>query len=964
MPTLSRLPLLQIRSEDNDVVRKGRLLQWLVLLLTGMSLVRFLLDLPLALAETPANALPYFFQLLGTLLFAAICLFFIHKGRVIEAAHLFAIILITTFFLLLLTQFPGEIGLPYLMLIPVMVIAVLDKVRASMVYALIIVSVMGLFTAVTPTYTWLNFAFFALVVMGTSLTTWLLVSDLQRAIQHTGQLAQESRQKTELLQLRAQQLHNSAQMAQRTGLSTHLNEFLPETARLIRETFRFYHVSIMLLEENGQWLRLSAVAGQEQLLQTGQPYRLPVDEQSIMGWTAVHQTARISEDVTADPYYLAEPLLPETRSEMALPLVARDRLLGVLDVQSRRSHAFQEEDVAFLQIAANQLAASIDNARLLAQAESNLKETQVLHQFNTLLVSSLDIGEIYRRAARAIAQELAACRCLMLTWQPDQSSVTVQVGYEQSRLPGAKAGFFWDTAVYHFQDYPSIEEPIRSGNTAVYRLDPQDKAPEQRILTTYRAAHWLAAPMKGGVKGSGLIWIFRDHDQPPFQPAEIQLAQAMAGQMAVALTNAYLTSDAQVRVAQLSTINRMSVILSHAPSLKAIFDGARREIMALIPATGMSIMLLAKDGEHINWLYGFEYGHEVDLSGVPPLPITQGFSGHVVRTREMLYVDKDDTELRHKLQTVVVGEDLAAWLGLPMIVSGALVGVLAVENEDSFSEPEIELLKTIVGPLASAIHNFIQLDELQAALEAQSQQRIQLQTAAEVAAAATGVLNLEEVVEASVNLIKERFGLYYVGLFLVDYDKKEAVLVSGTDEAGRLQVQENRRLRVGGQSLIGGATADGKPRITQDVSQDVEWLPNPYLPDTRSELALPLQAHGRVIGALTAQSTQPHHFTPPLIRVLQTLCDQLATAVENARLLARVEARAHRQQTLAQLSAQLHQTADIEEIVAIGLRAISRHLDNAPVLLQLGKQSGANGGVQESEPPASNAQTGEAIYHE
>ncbi|NJN55504.1 MAG: GAF domain-containing protein [Anaerolineae bacterium] len=291
-------------------------------------------------------------------------------------------------------------------------------------------------------------------------------------------------------------------------------------------------------------------------------------------------------------------------------------------------------------------------------------------------------------------------------------------------------------------------------------------------------------------------------------------------------------------------------------------------------------MLLAKDGQHVLWLYGFEYGHEVDLSGIPPLPISQGFSGHVVRTREMLYLDKNDSELRQKLQSLVVGEDLAAWLGLPMIVSGELIGVLAVENEDTFTEPEIDLLKIIVGPLSSAIHNFIQLDELQVALEAQYQQRIQLQTAAEVAAAATGAFRLEEVVEAAVNLIKERFVLYYVGLFLVDYERQEAVLISGTGEAGRSQVQESRRLRVGGQSLIGGATGDGKPRITQDVAQDGEWLPNPYLPDTQSELALPLRVHGRIIGALTAQSTTPRHFTPELIQVLQTLCDQLATAVE------------------------------------------------------------------------------------
>ncbi|NJN54952.1 MAG: GAF domain-containing protein, partial [Anaerolineae bacterium] len=481
---------------------------------------------------------------MGTLLFVGICLALIHRGQVVVAAHLFAIILITTFFLLLVTQFPEETGLIYLMLIPVIVIATLDRVRASVAYVLGIVGAIAFYTAVTPTFTPLDFAFFALVLLSISLTVWLIVVDHRRAIQQTVLLAQESRQKTDLLQHRAYQLQHSAQIGQRAGHTTNLPQLLTETARLIKETFKFYHVSILLVENNNQSLRLRAVAGQEKLLQTEHPYLLPVDDHSIIGWVAAHQTARISDNVTADPHYLAEPLLPETRSEMALPLLARGQLLGVIDVQSRRTWAFQEEDVAFLQIAANQLAVGIDNTRLLAQAEATLRETQALYQFNTLLASSLDVGEITRRASRAIAQDLEACRCIMLTWQREQPAVTVQVGFEQGTGAEAKAGFFWDTAVYRFQDYPEIERLLTSGETAVYQLDSQNSIPEQRILNTYHAATCLAVPLRRGTNSTGLVWLFRDSAQPPFHAEEIQLAQAMANQTAVALANAQLTSDA------------------------------------------------------------------------------------------------------------------------------------------------------------------------------------------------------------------------------------------------------------------------------------------------------------------------------------------------------------------------------------------------------------------------------------
>ncbi len=605
----------------------------------------------------------------------------------------------------------------------------------------------------------------------------------------------------------------------------------------------------------------------------------------------------------------------------------------------RQSLLFLQNVVKQARLATDTAQPEVDMVQLVSQTESSLHETQMLYQYNTVLATSLDVGEIYRRAARTLAKEFEVRRCLIFSYQPDDDTITGEIGFELGLGAGNQAGFFWDTAVYPLSEYPGTKKSLTSLETAVYKTEPEQTTPDQTLLKTYSATACLEVPMIRGTDPVGLIWFFRDDDQPAFHASEIRLAQVMCNQTAVALTNAQLASDAQVRVAQLSTINRMSLLLSHAPSLKAIFDGARREIMSLIPATGMSISLLTNDGENINWIYGYEYGHEVDLSDIPPLPITQGYGGHVIRTREMLYIDKDEIVLRQQLQTIVVGEDLPAWLGLPMIVSGELIGVLAVENESSFSDQEIELLKIIVGPLASAIYNFIQLEELQTALESQSQQRLHLQTAAEVAAAAATVLKLEDLVQESVNLIKERFALYYVGLFLVDYDTNQAVLVAGTGEAGRNQLKEKRQLEVGGQSLIGGATGDGIPRITQDVTLDDEWLPNPHLPETRSESAIPLHVRKKSIGALTAQSTTPDLFTEELIQVLQTLSDQLATAIENARLLARVEGRVQRQQTLTQLSARLHQTADVDEILHIGLQAISAQLDGASVQVQLGKQA-------------------------
>ena len=137
--------------------------------------------------------------------------------------------------------------------------------------------------------------------------------------------------------------------------------------------------------------------------------------------------------------------------------------------------------------------------------------------------------------------------------------------------------------------------------------------------------------------------------------------------------------------------------------------------------------------------------------------------------------------------------------------------------------------------------------------------------------------------------------------------------------------------------MIGGATGDGRSRITQDVTQDEEWQPNVHLPDTRSELALPLRVRGDIIGALTVQSTEPHTFSPEFVSILQTMSDQLAIAIDNSRLLSAAEARVQHQRVLNQISNQLHNTADTNEIIRVGLKALSDQVNGRSVNLFLGK---------------------------
>lgn len=165
-----------------------------------------------------------------------------------------------------------------------------------------------------------------------------------------------------------------------------------------------------------------------------------------------------------------------------------------------------------------------------------------------------------------------------------------------------------------------------------------------------------------------------------------------------------------------------------------------------------------------------------------------------------------------------------------------------------------------------------------------------LQATVEVSRAITSMLDPDELLQRVVGLARDRLDLYYVGLFLVDEERRYAVLRAGTGEAGRQMMEQGHRLEIGGQSMIGQCVSRDEARIALDVGEEAVRFNNPFLPETRSEMALPLRSRGQVIGAMTVQSTEEAAFDETDVAVLQAMADQVAVALDNARLFANAQA--------------------------------------------------------------------------
>lgn len=203
------------------------------------------------------------------------------------------------------------------------------------------------------------------------------------------------------------------------------------------------------------------------------------------------------------------------------------------------------------------------------------------------------------------------------------------------------------------------------------------------------------------------------------------------------------------------------------------------------------------------------------------------------------------------------------------------------------SRDEIGVLASAFRSMAEQLHGFFRQLENRVTDRTQDLERrtAQLQVAAEIAREAAAIRDPIALLDHAVNLIRGRFGFYHAGIFLLDERGEFAVLRAATGEAGRQMLERNHKLKVGEVGIVGRVTASGKARIALDVSADESHYKNPLLPETRAEMALPLKVGETIIGALDVQSQQPGAFTDEDVTIMQTLADQLAIALSNARLI-------------------------------------------------------------------------------
>lgn len=342
---------------------------------------------------------------------------------------------------------------------------------------------------------------------------------------------------------RAQQFQTVTQIAQRITSERDLDILLDTITEVISKQFAYYHVAVYLNDDMQEFTAMSAVSSEDGKRMMARGHKLPVKLTSLIGYVAKTGNRRSSADAPEEAY-THKSLLPDTRSAIALPLKARDQVIGVLDVQSERESAFDQTDIEALTALANQVTIAIQNTRLFTETQTALAESQLLY------------GTIVKQ-----------------TWKSAMRSSS-QIGY---RYSGAKP-----TPLQKEISTVEIREALENDNVALTH-------PSRR-----RNENALALPLKLRETTIGVINVNFPAETEVGED-EIDVLVAASQRVALALENASLLEESQRRAKREQTISEMSAKIGSGTEVEAILKTAIRELSGHISSAQIMIELASEE---------------------------------------------------------------------------------------------------------------------------------------------------------------------------------------------------------------------------------------------------------------------------------------------------------------------------------------------------------------------------------
>lgn len=452
------------------------------------------------------------------------------------------------------------------------------------------------------------------------------------------------------VQARATEMETVAQIGTAVARDLDINELLQDAVSLTKERFGLYHVHIYLMDETGDELNLAAGSGEigQMMVSEGRKISLR-QEQSLVARAARLRQGVMVNDVRDEPGFLPHPLLPHTRAELAVPLLAGEQVLGVLDVQASEPGYFKAKDVNIYTTLATQVAAALQNARQFAQTQAALENLQILQQ--------------------AFVRE---------GWQSFYSGA-------QQRVQGF----------------------VASGQKVRPITDATTDLPE--LIHTQTA---VVQPIQlGGINLGGLGVRLTTNSQ--LTETQRALLESLSREVSQALERARLAEqtraaldETQQRTAELAILNEMSQALTAQTSVDGVLEVVYRFTSRLMDTTNFYIALYDAEQDEIEFTLEAREGRIA--YHVERRRAGQGLTEYIIRHRQPLLIPEDVDGRLQELGVTSYGRRALSWLGVPMVLGDQVLGVLAVQSYTQprvYHERHLQLLTAVASQAAIAIEN-------------------------------------------------------------------------------------------------------------------------------------------------------------------------------------------------------------------------------------------------------------------
>ena len=542
------------------------------------------------------------------------------------------------------------------------------------------------------------------------------------------------------------------------------------------------------------------------------------------------------------------------------------------------ARAWQSEEINALRVAADAITNTFVREDLLMQLRVSLDETESLYKASNRLALANDMQEMVAAVLSGIRSPNVN-RAVLLLFEYDSfekvAQITVGANWYSGRgTPPPPVGTALPRA--RFERFLQIQSPVFYEDVQ----EAQGIDAEVRENLLQQNIRGLAVlPLWTGKRQVGALLI-QSETKYRFSGRETRTYPPLADQMAIAVENQTLFEQTQRALAETELLYNVSNRIAQAADAQDILALV---VESVLPEGADRASLFLIEGDNKGELLELEMVGYHDLRGeytplgqripIDALPLVRGLTDQPILIPSIDLYPLDPAS--H--QTLEQFQMISACL-VPLRTSGRLIGMIAASARKAvqYDLDQTRLLHIVGNGIAVSM-------EKQRLLRQAQRRALELQTASEIARDTTSTLSLDLLLNRIVNMLCERFNFYHASIFLLDDSGSYAVIRESTGQAGQEMKNQGHRLAVGSKSVVGTVTATGEPYILNDVLHSPIYFPNPLLPETRSEMGMPLKISNKVIGALDLQSRNPNAFNADDVAVLQILADQIAIAIENAR---------------------------------------------------------------------------------